>query len=77
MQGRLALPMRMGDYHRVQWPRARGQAGVVLIDNGFYRQDAVETSEEPPIGPHGAIGVDLEIVKAASTSDGEGFSGEL
>ena len=74
-QGRMDIPMQMGDYQRVQWHRARGQADLVLVNNVFYLLVTIETPEEPPINPQGFIGVDLGIIRIATTSDGDSFCG--
>jgi putative transposase len=75
LQGRLAVPMQMGDYQRIQFHRGKGQADLVLVNNVFYLLVVVETPQEPPIDPDSFIGVDLGVVKIATTSDGESFCG--
>jgi len=76
LQGRLAIPMQMGDYQRVQFGRGHGQADLVLVDGVFYLLVVIETPTAPPIQPKGFIGVDLGIVQIATDSDGESFSGD-
>jgi putative transposase len=76
LDGRVTVPMQMGEYQRVQFHRGRGQADLVLVGNVFYLLSVVETPEDPPIDPQGFIGVDLGIVNIATDSDGEKFSGE-
>lgn len=75
MDGRLTIPMLMGDYQRVQFHRGHGQADLVLVDGTFYLLLVVETPEAPPTPPVGFLGVDLGIVTIASDSDGEAFTG--
>lgn len=76
LQGRLTVPMQIGEYQRVQFHRGKGQADLVLVGNIFYLLLVVETPEEPPVNPQGFIGVDLGIVNIATDSDRDRFSGE-
>ncbi len=76
MDGRLTIPMQMGEYQRVQFNRGHGQADLVLVDGTFYLLLVVETPEAPPTTPTGFLGVDLGIVKIAVDSNGQSFSGE-
>lgn len=77
LQGRVSVPMQMGEYQRVQFHRGKGQADLVLVGNVFYLLLVVETPEEPPIDPHGFIGVDLGLVNIATDSlDKKPLSGE-
>lgn len=75
MEGRLTIPMQMGEYQRVQFGRGHGQADLVLVNGTFYLLLVVETPEAPPTPPSGFLGVDLGIVQIASDSDGESFTG--
>jgi putative transposase len=75
LEGRVTVPMQMGEYQRVQFHRGHGQADLVLVGNVFYLLLVIETPEAPPIDPQGFIGVDLGIVNVATDSDGEQFSG--
>ncbi|MBK8750539.1 MAG: transposase [Candidatus Competibacteraceae bacterium] len=76
LQGRLTIPMHMGEYQRLKMGRGHGQADLVLVDGVFYLLLVIETPTAPPIDPKDFIGVDLGIVQIASDSDGESFSGE-
>lgn len=76
LQGRLLVPMQMGQYQRVQWHRTKGQSDLVLVDNTFYLLVVVDTPEVPPTDPQGFIGVDLGIARIATDSDGESVSGD-
>lgn len=76
LQGRLLVPMQMGQYQRVQWHRVKGQADLVLVGGVFYLLVTIETPEAPPMDPQGFIGVDLGISRIATDSDGESFSGD-
>jgi len=75
LHGRTVVPMQMGDYQRVQFHRAQGQADLVLVDGGFYLLVTLNTSEEPPIVPERFLGVDLGIVNLATDSDGNSYTG--
>jgi IS605 OrfB family transposase len=77
LQGRLTVPMQMGEYQRVQFHRGKGQADLVLVGNVFYLLLVVETPEAPPLDPQGFIGVDLGVINIATDSlDKKPLSGE-
>ena len=63
LHGREVVPMQMGDYQRVQFHRAKGQADLVLVDGVFFLLVTLDTPEEPPMVPERFLGVDLGIVK--------------
>ncbi|KFI21699.1 RNA-guided endonuclease InsQ/TnpB family protein [Nitrosococcus oceani] len=75
MQGRVSIPIQMGQYQRVQWHRAKGQADLVLVKGAFFLLVVIDTPEAPPIDPSGFIGIDLGITKVATDSDGGSFCG--
>jgi putative transposase len=75
LQGRMVVPMQMGDYQRVQFSRAKGQADLVLIQSTFYLLVTLDTPEEPPMEPTRFLGVDLGIVSLATDSDGNSYTG--
>jgi putative transposase len=75
LHGREVVPMQMGDYQRVQFHRAKGQADLVLVDGTFYLLVTLDTPEEPPIEPTRFLGVDLGIVNIATDSDGNSYTG--
>ena len=76
LQGRLVIPLQMGNYQRAQFHRGKGQADLILVKGQFYLLVVVDTPTEPPYEPEGFIGVDLGIVCIATDSDGEVHSGE-
>ena len=76
LDGRLLVPIQMGDYQRVQWARAKGQADLVLAKGQFYLLVTIETPEAPSRGPERFLGVDLGIVTLAADSDGNRYTGE-
>jgi len=59
------VPMQMGDYQRVQFHRAQGQADLVLVNGQFFLLVTLDTPEEPPMVPERFLGVDLGIVNLA------------
>ena len=76
LDGRVIVPMQMGDYQRVQWSRAKGQADLILVNGQFYLLVTIETPEPPPMIPERFLGVDLGIVTLAVDSDGNSYTGE-
>jgi putative transposase len=76
VKGRITVPMQMGEYQKVQFGRAHGQADLVLRRGVFYLLLTIETPVAPAGEPTGFIGVDLGIVQIAADSDGESFSGQ-
>jgi IS605 OrfB family transposase len=75
LSGRIIVPMQMGDYQRVQFSRAKGQADLVLVHGTFYLLITIDTPEEPPTDPTHFLGVDLGIVNLATDSDGNSYTG--
>ena len=75
LHGRAVIPIQMGDYQRVQFHRAKGQADLVLVDGVFYLLLTLETPEEPPMVPERLLGVDLGIINLAMDSDGHPATG--
>ena len=75
LHGREIIPMQMGEYQRVQFARAKGQADLVLKDGTFYLLVTIETPEAPPMIPERFMGIDLGIVNVAADSTGNLYSG--
>jgi putative transposase len=75
LHGREVVPMQMGDYQRVQFHRAQGQADLVLVDGTFYLLVTIDTPEEPPMVPERFLGIDLGIINLAMDSDGHPRTG--
>ena len=75
LHGRAVVPIQMGDYQRVQFSRAQGQADLVLVNGQFFLLATIDTPEEPPMEPTNFLGVDLGIVKLATDSDGNSYTG--
>ena len=76
LHGRELIPMQMGDYQRVQFHRAKGQADLVLVNGTFSLLVTLDTPEEPPMVPERFLGIDLGIINLATDSDGNSYTGE-
>lgn len=76
LHGREAIPMQMGDYQRVQFHRAKGQADLVLVKGTFFLLVTLDTPEAPPIEPERFLGIDLGIINLATDSDGHSYTGD-
>ncbi len=76
LQGRLKIPIRIGDYQEARLDRIRGQADLILRDGIFYLAVVVEVPEPSKFDAVNVLGVDLGIVNIATDSDGDAFSGE-
>ena len=75
LHGREIIPMQMGEYQRVQFARAKGQADLVLQNGTFSLLVTIETPEAPPMVPERFMGIDLGIVNVAADSTGKLYSG--
>jgi len=75
LHGRTVVPMQMGEYQRVQWSRAKGQADLVLVKGTFYLLVTIETPDAPPMVPERFLGIDLGIINLATDSDGNSYTG--
>ena len=75
LDGRVVVAIQMGDYQRVQWSRAKGQADLVLVKGQFFLLVTLDTPEAPPMVPERFLGVDLGIVTLAADSDGNSYTG--
>ena len=77
LQGRIEVAMSICNYHSqiINGNRVRGQADLAYIDGMFYLFLVVDSPDEPERVSHEYLGVDLGIVKIATTSDGRFFSG--
>lgn len=76
LAGRILVPMQMGDYQRVQFHRAKGQADLVLVNGRFFLLVTLDTPEAPPMVPERFLGIDLGIVTLAADSDGNSYTGD-
>lgn len=76
LDGRLKVPIRVGEYQTVRMDRVRGQADLILRKGTFYLAVVVESPEPSKLDAIGTLGVDLGIVNIAVDSDGSTFSGK-
>jgi putative transposase len=76
LNGRLKLPVKIGEYRKLDHTNARGQADLIFRNKKFYVAVVVDAPEEPIVVPENVLGVDLGIVNIATDSTGESFSGE-
>lgn len=77
LEGRVLVPMLMGNYQREQFGYARGQADLVLRkDSKWFLLVSVDVPDGTPIPVTDFIGVDLGTTNLAVTDDGETFSGD-
>lgn len=77
LQGRMIIPIRIGEYQKVRVNRVIKQTDLILRNNIFYLAVTVDAPEATPSDPTGTIGVDLGIIHLAVDSDGEFYSGEI
>ena len=77
LDGRIKVPMVLGEYHQglMFGNRVRGQADLILQDGVFYLMLVVDRPESIKINAEEFLGVDLGIVNIATTSDGVQMSG--
>lgn len=75
IQGRMKIPIIIGDYQKDRMDRVRGQADLIYRKGIFYLAVIVEVPEETKFNPIGVLGIDLGIVNLAVDNDGETFSG--
>lgn len=76
LQGRIKIPVMLGEYNKTRMEGVRGQADLVLVNDTFYLYVTVEVPESDPIEPKGVLGVDLGIVNIAVDSENTVHSGE-
>jgi len=76
LQGRLIIPIRIGEYQQVRINRIVKQTDLILRNDIFYLAVTVDAPEATPDDPTGTLGVDLGVINLAVDSDGEFYSGE-
>jgi putative transposase len=78
LTGRVIVPFVLGDYQRKRFTLRKGQADLVLRDDGkWFLLVTVDVPETAPIHATDFIGVDLGIAQIATDSDGTAYSGKL
>lgn len=76
LNGRILVPVALGEYQAVRLSRIRGQVDLVYRNGTFYLAVVVDLAEPPQEDiPNGFLGVDLGIKNIAVDSDGGSFSG--
>jgi putative transposase len=77
LEGRVVVPFILVMYQREQFARTKGQADLVLREDGkWFLIVTIDVPEEAPIPVTDFIGVDLGIANIATDSDGETYSGK-
>jgi len=76
LEGRLKIPIRIGEYQTVRMDRIRGQADLILRNGTFYLAVVVDAPEPSKLDAVDTLGIDLGIVNLATDNDGDAFSGE-
>lgn len=75
LDGRMTLPVVVGDYHRARLEGVRGQADLIYRNGKFFLFVTVEVPNGSPVEPKDWLGVDLGIRNLATDSDGGKHSG--
>jgi putative transposase len=77
LAGRILVPVIMGKYQAEKFTNAKGQADLVLRDDGkWFLLVTVDVPESAPIPSTDFLGVDLGIANLATDSDGKFYSGK-
>jgi predicted transposase len=63
LEGRVVIPLRVGDYAKFERRRIRGQADLLYIKDEFYLCLVVEQPEEPSLTPKGARAEALKLLR--------------
>ena len=76
LEGRIKVPIRIGEYQKARMDRLKGQADLLLRNGVFYLAATIDAPEETPYDPVGTLGVDLGLKYLSYDSDGEHYSGK-
>lgn len=76
LTGRVAVPVRFGEYQAARIDRRQGQADLVFRNGVFFLYVTTETPAPDPAEAEDYLGIDLGIVNLAVDSDGVVYSGE-
>jgi putative transposase len=76
LDGRQAVPIRIGVYQESRIDRKVRQSDLILRKGIFYLATVVDAPEATPDDPTGTLGVDLGVINLAVDSDGQAYSGE-
>ena len=75
LEGRITLPVTMGEHQRRLMAYRKGEADLTLIRRKWYLICTCEVPETEPFEPDDWLGVDFGIVNLAVDSDGRTHSG--
>jgi IS605 OrfB family transposase len=76
LAGRMIFPLAYGEYQGQRFDRIKGQVDLVYRGGMFFLYTTVELPDKAPVEVKDFLGVDLGIVKLATDSDGNTYSGE-
>ena len=77
LDGRISLPMVMGDYQAEQFAQVKYYAELVRRKDGkWFLMAVIETDDLPPLDTDDFLGVDLGVENLATDSDGAIHSGD-
>lgn len=77
LEGRVIVPFVLGKYHEPRFQLRKGQADLVLREDGkWFLLVTVDVPDGTPMPTTDFLGVDLGIVNLATDSDGNAYSGE-
>ncbi|MGZ7171812.1 MAG: transposase, partial [Halobacteriota archaeon] len=76
LEGRIKVPVVIGEYAQLERRRVRGQADLIYRHGTFYLCAVVDASEDTPITPKGCLGIDMGVTNIATTSDGVQYTSE-
>ena len=76
LEGRLVMPIRVGEYYSDRMNRPRGQVDLIFRNKTFYLAVVVDAPEVSPIDATAVLGIDLGVKYIAVDSTGEVFPGD-
>ena len=77
LDGRISLPMVMGDYQAEQFAQVKYYAELVRRKDGkWFLMAVIETDDLPPLDADDFLGVDLGVENLAMDSDGAQHTGD-
>lgn len=77
LDGRLVMPIRIGEYYSARMNHPRGQVDLIFRNKTFYLAVVVDAPEASPIDAKAVLGIDLGVKNIAVDSTGEVFSGDV
>lgn len=76
LQGRLVLPVAMGEHQRRLMAYRKGEADLCFVRGKWFLAATCDVPEIEPFDAEDWLGVDLGIVSLATDSDGKSYSGD-